>query len=160
MKPQERILSERFRIPSNITSLVDPWIGLRNQVHPVKAKVENNHWILLSFSFSESIVRIYDSLGYKRATNEQRNMEKMLPYAIYAADPSQIQLDLERKWKREYVSCVTQPDFCTCWAFLLAFVECVLRGIPPEFEADPLQMRYRIARDLIDCGELPPKRKT
>ncbi|PIA65333.1 hypothetical protein AQUCO_00100661v1 [Aquilegia coerulea] len=88
-----------------------------------------------------------------RGTSELTNMEILLPYVVFAADPSQVQLKLDMKWKREYVKCVEQLDSCSCGLFLLAFVECVFRGIPPQFDADPLQMRYRIARDLIDIGE-------
>ncbi|KAF5206655.1 hypothetical protein FRX31_003758, partial [Thalictrum thalictroides] len=70
MKPQERVLSGRFRLDDGCSFMVDPWLGLLDQVHPVKAKailiplqVNDNHWVQTSFNFREGIVTIYDSLG-------------------------------------------------------------------------------------------------
>ncbi|KAF5205000.1 hypothetical protein FRX31_005413 [Thalictrum thalictroides] len=123
-----------------------------------RTTVSGNHWILLAFSFPEKTVRIYDLLGFKRATKEQIGVERMLPYVVYAVDPSNENIEFDFKWKRIFVPCTKQENSSSCGAYMLTMVDCLLRNKSLKFRARNEFLRRRIAMDLLDCGVKPPQK--
>ncbi|KAF5179865.1 hypothetical protein FRX31_030547 [Thalictrum thalictroides] len=82
----------------------------------------------------------------------------MLPYVVYAADPSNVNIEFDFTWKRTFVPCTKQEDSSSCRAYMLTTVDCLLRNKSLKFRARNELLRKRIAMDLLDCRVKPPQK--